>query len=49
MYRLNVMDATAIVMCRDNNLPLRVFDLHTPGELLRIVRGEDVGTLVTNG
>ena len=46
--RLNVMDATAIVMCRDNNLPLRVFDLATPGELLRIVRGEDVGTLVTN-
>jgi uridylate kinase len=46
--RLNVMDATAIVMCRDNNLPLRVFDLTQPGELLRIVRGEDVGTLVTN-
>jgi uridylate kinase len=46
--RLNVMDATAIVMCRDNNLPLRVFDLTAPGELLRIVRGEDVGTLVTN-
>ena len=46
--KLNVMDATAIVMCRDNNLPLRVFDLNTPGELLRIVRGEDVGTLVTN-
>jgi uridylate kinase len=49
MDRLNVMDATAIVMCRDNNLPLRVFDLTKPGELLRIVRGEDVGTLVTNG
>jgi uridylate kinase len=47
--RLNVMDATAIVMCRDNDLPLRVFDLTHPGELLRIVRGEDVGTLVTNG
>jgi uridylate kinase len=46
--RLNVMDATAIVMCRDNDLPLRVFDLTHPGELLRIVRGEDVGTLVTN-
>lgn len=46
--RLNVMDATAIVMCRDNNLPLRVFDLTQPGELLRIVRGEDVGTLVTH-
>jgi uridylate kinase len=49
MDRLNVMDATAIVMCRDNNLPLRVFDLTKPGELLRIVRGEDVGTLVLNG
>jgi len=47
--RLNVMDATAIVMCRDNDLPLRVFDLTHPGELMRIVRGEDVGTLVTNG
>jgi uridylate kinase len=47
--RLNVMDATAIVMCRDNDLPLRVFDLTKPGELLRIVRGEEVGTLVTNG
>lgn len=46
--RLNVMDATAMVMCRENNLPLRVFDLTVPGELLRIVRGEDVGTLVTN-
>ena len=45
---LGVMDATAIVMCRENNLPLRVFDLTVPGELLRIVRGEDVGTLVTN-
>ena len=45
---LAVMDATAIVMCRENNLPLRVFDLTVPGELLRIVRGENVGTLVTN-
>jgi uridylate kinase len=46
--RLNVMDATAIVMCRDNNLPLRVFNLNNPGDLLRIARGEDVGTVVTN-
>lgn len=46
--RLNVMDATAIVMCRENDLPLRVFDLTVPGELMRIVRGEEVGTLVTN-
>ncbi len=46
--RLNVMDATAIVMCRDNNLPLRVFNLNNAGDLLRIARGEDVGTVVTN-
>jgi uridylate kinase len=46
--RLNVMDATAIVMCRDNNLPLRVFNLATAGDFIRIVKGEDVGTLVDN-
>jgi uridylate kinase len=45
--KLNVMDATSIVMCRDNGLPLRVFDLNNAGDLPRIVRGEDVGTLVT--
>jgi uridylate kinase len=45
--KLNVMDATAIVMCRDNRLPLRVFNLNNPGDLVRIVRGEDVGTTVT--
>jgi uridylate kinase len=45
--KLNVMDATAIVMCRDNRLPLRVFNLNNPGDLVRVVRGEDVGTLVT--
>jgi len=45
--RLNVMDATAVVMCRDNRLPLRVFNLNNPGDLPRVVRGEDVGTLVT--
>ena len=45
--KLNVMDATAIVMCRDNHLPLRVFNLNNPGDLTHIVRGEDVGTAVT--
>jgi uridylate kinase len=45
--KLNVMDATAIVMCRDNRLPLRVFNLNNAGDLTRIVRGEDVGTVVT--
>jgi uridylate kinase len=46
--RLNVMDATAIVMCRDNALPLQVFNLNNAGELPRVVRGEDLGTVVTN-
>ncbi|MEN9527380.1 MAG: hypothetical protein RLY56_1331 [Pseudomonadota bacterium] len=46
--RLNVMDATAIVMCRDNNLPLQVFNLGNAGELLRIVQGESIGTVVRN-
>src|SRR6202521_3481857 len=45
--RLNVMDATAIVMCRENNLPLQVFNLFNAGDLMRIVLGEDVGTVVT--
>jgi uridylate kinase len=46
--RLNVMDATAIVMCRDHNLPLRVFNLNAAGDLLRVALGEEPGTLVTN-
>jgi uridylate kinase len=45
--KLNVMDATAIVMCRDNHLPLRIFNLNNSGDLTRIVRGEEVGTAVT--
>jgi uridylate kinase len=45
--RLNVMDATAIVMCRDHKLPLRVFDLNRSGELVRIMQGAEAGTLVT--
>ena len=46
--RLAVMDATAIVMCRDNRLPLQVFNLSNAGDLLRIARGEDIGTVVYN-
>jgi uridylate kinase len=46
--RLNVMDQTAIVLCRDHRLPLRVFNMNDPGALVRASRGEDVGTLVTN-
>jgi uridylate kinase len=44
--RLNVMDTTAVVMCRDNSLPIRVFDLHVPGNLVRLLEGENVGTLI---
>ena len=46
--RLNVMDATAIVMCRDNRMPLTVFNLNNAGDLPRVVRGDDIGTIVTN-
>ena len=44
--QLGVMDLTAMVMCRDNHLPLRVFDMFAAGALHAIVRGESVGTLV---
>ena len=44
--KLAVMDATALVLCRDQGVPIRVFDLHTPGNLGRVAAGEDVGTLV---
>ena len=47
--RLDVMDTTAVVMCRDNHLPIRVFDLNVPGALLRVACGESVGTLVSAG
>jgi uridylate kinase len=46
--KLEVMDATAIVMCRDNNVPLIVFDQNQPGALVRIVCGEPLGTTVEN-
>ena len=45
--KLRVMDTTSIVMCRDNNLPVRVYDMNIPNALFKIVRGEDVGTLIS--
>jgi len=45
--KLLVMDATAVVMCRDNNLPLRVFDLTRANALVQAMAGDNVGTLVT--
>ncbi|MCH8334812.1 MAG: UMP kinase [Proteobacteria bacterium] len=45
--KLNVMDATAIVMCRDNNLPLRIFSMAEDDMLVRAMTDENVGTLIT--
>ena len=44
--RLEVMDSTALSLCMDNHLPIIVFDLQTPGNIERAVRGESMGTLV---
>jgi uridylate kinase len=46
---LKVMDMTAFALCRDNKLPIVVFDLHAPGNILRVVCGADVGTRVVAG
>jgi len=46
--RLAVMDTTAIVLCRDNGMPLRVFDINSDGDLMNIINGADIGTLVDN-
>ena len=46
---LKVMDATAISLCMDNNLPIIVFNLNVPGNIKKIVAGEPLGTLVSGG
>ena len=45
---LGVMDATAFALCRDNDLPIVVFDMNTPGNILEVVRGADIGTMITS-
>lgn len=47
--RLGVMDLNSILLCKDHNLPLRVFNMNNKGALQRIVQGEDVGTLIKEG
>lgn len=47
--RLEVMDSTALSLCMDNNVPIKVFDLQTPNSIERVVAGELVGTLVHSG
>lgn len=44
--KLNVMDTAAIVLCRDQNMPLRIFNMNKPGSMMRVVMGDDEGTLV---
>jgi uridylate kinase len=43
---LNVMDMTAFTLCKENNLPIIVFDMNTPGNLMKVLTGEAIGTLV---
>ncbi|PSL05604.1 UMP kinase [Cecembia rubra] len=45
---LNIMDMTAFTLCQENNLPIVVFDMNKPGNLQKIVAGEDIGTLITS-
>lgn len=45
---LKVMDLTATTMCKVNNLPIYVFDMDTPGNLKKVLEGEEIGTLVHN-
>ncbi|MCF8003964.1 MAG: uridine monophosphate kinase, partial [Chromatiaceae bacterium] len=47
--RLKVMDTTAIVLCRDNGIPLRILNIYEAGALARVAAGEDIGSLVVTG
>lgn len=44
--RLRVMDTTALVLCRDNDLPMRVMNILEPGAVMRLMQGEDIGSLI---
>ena len=45
---IKVMDMTAFTLCKENNLPIIVFDMDTPGNLLSLIKGEKIGTIVQN-
>ena len=47
--RLNVMDTTALVLCRDNNVPMRVMNIFEPGAIKRLMLGEEIGSLIERG
>ena len=44
--RIGVMDSTAVTLCRENRLPIRVFKLMTRGNILRVCKGEEIGTII---
>jgi uridylate kinase len=47
--RLNVMDTTALVLCRDNDLPMRVMNIFETGAVMRLMQGEEIGSLIERG
>lgn len=47
--RLNVMDTTALVLCRDNNMPMRVMNIFEPGAIMQLMLGSDIGSLIERG
>lgn len=47
--KLNVMDATALVLCRDNHMPLRVMNIFESGAIMRLMNGDSVGSLIETG
>ncbi len=47
--RLNVMDTTALVLCQENNLPMRVMNIFEQGAIMRLMQGEDIGSLIERG
>ena len=47
--KLNVMDTAAIALCRDHGMPMRIYDMTREGDLMRIMKGQAIGTLVDRG
>lgn len=46
--KLKIMDLTAFTMCKENDMPILVFDMNTPGNLFKVVKGENIGTVISN-
>ncbi|MFT5621403.1 MAG: uridylate kinase, partial [Flavobacteriaceae bacterium] len=46
--KLNIMDTTAFTLCQENNVPILVFNMDVPGNLARLLKGDKIGTVVSN-